>query len=176
MVAKCLRVADRILTLFEEWTLFLTVFVALVALFANVVLRYGFDYSLAWSEELIRIVIIYTTLIGCSAAIKNSTMIKIDALVQLVPVFKKPLTYFSNLVTLIFSLMMIYYGWQIAALQAQSSQKTIIMQIPLVYIFSILPLMGGMMLIRTIQVLYGEITGNNVFEAPKVKTQVEKDD
>lgn len=176
MIERILRVLDKILTFFEEWTLFLTVFIALVALFANVVLRYGFDYSLAWSEELIRIVIIYTTLIGCSAAIKNSTMIKIDALVQLVPRFKKPLSYFSNGVTLVFSIMMLYYGWQIAALQSQSCQKTIIMQIPLVYIFSILPLMGGMMFIRTIQVLYGDITGNNVFTAPKAGPQLEKDD
>ena len=36
--------------------------VALVALFFNVVLRYGFNYTLAWSEELVREVIIYTTL------------------------------------------------------------------------------------------------------------------
>ena len=48
------------------------------------ILRYGFNYSLAWSEELVREVIILTTFIGCSAAIKARSMIKIDALVQLV--------------------------------------------------------------------------------------------
>ena len=55
---------DKILTFFEEWTLFVSVIVALLALFVNVVLRYGFNYSLAWSEELVREVIIYTTFIG----------------------------------------------------------------------------------------------------------------
>ncbi len=166
MLEKTLRILDRILSFFESWTLFLTVMVALVALFANVVMRYGFDYPLAWSEELIRMVIIYTTLIGCSAAIKNGTMIKIDALVQLVPAVKKPLSLFSHGVTLIFSFMMIYYGWQIAALQAQCDQKTIIMQMPLVYLFALLPLMGVLMGIRTIQVLYYEITGRDVFGIP----------
>jgi C4-dicarboxylate transporter, DctQ subunit len=154
MIGKILNTLDKILTFFEEWTLFVSVMIALVALFFNVVLRYGFNYSLAWSEELVREVIIYTTLIGCSAAVKNRSMIKIDASVQLLPKLKIPLTYFSNLVTLIFSVMMLYFGWQIAALQVQTHQKTIIMQIPLVYIFSILPLMGGMMLIRTLQVMY----------------------
>jgi C4-dicarboxylate transporter DctQ subunit len=72
--------------------------VALVALFFNVVLRYGFNYTLAWSEELVREVIIYTTFIGCCAAVKNRSMIKIDASVQLFPKLKIPLTYFSNLV------------------------------------------------------------------------------
>ena len=121
MVGKILSALDKVLTFFEEWTLFITVLVALVALFFNVVLRYGFNYSLAWSEELVREVIIYTTLI------------------------------------LIFALTMIYYGWLLAALQVQTNQKTIILQIPLVFIFSFLPLMGVLMLIRVIHVIYQDI-------------------
>ena len=81
------------------------------------VLRYSINYSLAWSEELVREVIIYTTFIGCSAAIKERSMIKIDALVQLVPTLKMPLTYFSHFVVFIFAGMMIYYGWLMAAMQ-----------------------------------------------------------
>jgi TRAP-type C4-dicarboxylate transport system permease small subunit len=154
MFGKILNFLDKILSFIEDWTLFITVMVALVALFCNVVLRYGFNYSLAWSEELVREVIIYTTFIGCAAAVKKRTMIKIDALVQLVPKLKVPLSYFSNLVTLIFAAMMIYYGWRMAALQMQTHQKTIIMEIPLVYLYAILPLMGVMMFIRTVQVLY----------------------
>ena len=157
MFGKILDVLDKILTFFEEWSLFITVMVALIALFFNVVLRYGFNYTLAWSEELVREVIIYTTFIGCSAAVKNRSMIKIDASVQLLPKFKVPLTFFSNMVTLVFSLLVLFYGWEMAALQVQTNQKTIIMQIPLVYIFAILPLMGGMMTIRTIQVIYQDI-------------------
>lgn len=158
MFGKILNFLDKVLTWFEEWTLFITVMVALVSLFVNVVLRYGFNYSLAWSEELVREVIIYTTFIGCSAAIKNRSMIKIDALVQLVPALKTPLTYFSNVSILIFSMMMMYYGWLMAALQLKTHQKTIILQIPLVYLYAILPLMGAMMFIRTIQVVYQDIS------------------
>jgi C4-dicarboxylate transporter, DctQ subunit len=157
MFGKILDRIDKVLTFFEEWTLFLTVMVALIALFANVVLRYGFNYTLAWSEELVREVIIYTTFIGLAVAVKQGTMIKIDALVQLVPKLKLPLTYFSNLAVLVFALMMIYFGSQMAALQVATNQKTIILQIPLVYLFAILPVMGVTMLIRTIQVLHRDI-------------------
>ena len=158
MLGKMLNFLDKILTFFEEWTLFISVIVALVALFVNVVLRYGFNYSLAWSEELVREVIIYTTFIGCSAAVKNRSMIKIDASVQLLPKLKIPLTYFSNFVTIIFAGMMIYYGSLMMALQHRTHQKTIIMEIPLVILYAILPLMGVMMLIRAIQVIYQDIT------------------
>ena len=158
MIGNALKFLDKILTFFEDWTLFITVMVALLSLFVNVVLRYTFNYALAWSEELVRLVIIYTTLIGCSAAIKKRSMIRIDASVQLLPKLKYVLTYFSNFVIIIFSIMMMYYGWLMAALQVQTDQKTIVMQMPLVYLYAILPLMGVMMFIRTIQVIYQDVT------------------
>ncbi len=157
MFGKVLERLDKILTFFEEWTLFISVIVALIALFVNVVLRYGFNYSLAWSEELVREVIIYTTFIGCSAAVKNRSMIKIDASVQLLPKLKMPLTYFSNFVIMIFAVMMIYYGALMVEMQHRTQQTTIIMEIPYVVLYSILPLMGTMMLIRAIQVVYQDI-------------------
>ena len=156
-MANLFSFLDKVLSFIEGWVLFISTFTALIALFVNVVLRYGFNYSLAWSEELVREVIILTTFIGCSAAIKARSMIKIDALVQLVPRLRTPLTFFSNFVTLIFASMMIYYGWQMAALQVTTNQKTIIMEIPLVYLFAILPIMGVMMFIRTCMVLYEDI-------------------
>ena len=131
--------------------------VALAALFCNVVLRYGFNYTLAWSEEMVREVIIYTTFIGCSAAVRNRSLIRIDASVQLLPRLRPFLTFFSNAVVMVFAGMMIYYGWLMAALQVRTHQKTIIMQIPLVYLYAILPLMGIMMMIRTIQVFHEDI-------------------
>ncbi len=161
MIGKILDVLDKILTFIEDWTLFLSVIVALVALFANVVLRYGFNYSLAWSEELVRDVIIITTFIGCSAAIKNRSMIKIDASVQIFPVLKKPLSWFSNLMTLVFAIMMVWFGLKMVEQQFLTNQKSIIMEIPLIYLYAIMPLTGIMMFIRTLQVMhqdYNEIT------------------
>lgn len=158
MLKKILDICDKILTVIEEWTLFIMVIVALLTLFVNVVLRYGFNYSLAWSEELVRHVIVLTTFLGCSAAVKRRSTIKIDALVQLVPWLKTALNYFSHLATLIFSIMMLYYGWLTAARQAQLNQKTIILQIPKVYLYAILPIMGGMVLIRTIQLLHQDVS------------------
>lgn len=157
MFTRILHFLDKILTFFEEWTLLITVMVALISLFVNVVLRYGFNYSLAWSEELVREVIIYTTFIGCSAAIKRQQMIRIDASVQILPKLKIPLTFFSNFVTLIFACILVYYGWLMAVMQLKTHQKTIILQIPLVYLYAILPLTGCMMFIRTIQVIHNDI-------------------
>ena len=172
MFGKILRFLDKVLSFFEDWTLFIAVIVALVSLFVNVVLRYGFNYALAWSEELVREVIIYTTLIGCSAAIKQRKMIKIDASVQLLPKLKTPLMFFSNLVTIIFSIMITYYGWLMVLMQIRTHQKTIVMQIPLAYLYVILPVMGILMFIRTIQIIYEDV--NTLIEEKHQKTQPAK--
>jgi C4-dicarboxylate transporter, DctQ subunit len=154
MLTKVFAVIDKVFSFIEDWVLFLTTMAALIALFINVILRYGFNYSLAWSEELVREVIIVTTFIGCSAATKVRAMVKVDALIQLVPVTKFPLMFFANLVTLLFSGMMIYYGWKLVLMQAATEQTTILLQIPLELLYSVLPIMGIMMFIRALMVMY----------------------
>lgn len=154
MFTRILDVLDKILTFFEEWTLYLAVMVGLMSLFINVVLRYGFNYSLAWSEELIREIIIYTTFIGLSPAIKNGSLITIDALVQLVPRFRRALTFFSHLSVMIFSVLIFKLGIEMAEMQAATFQKTIILELPLVFLYLVLPLMGFTMFVRTVQVMW----------------------
>ena len=156
-MAKLIAVVDKVLTVFEEWTLFITVLVAMVSLFFNVILRYVFSYSLAWSEELVREVILYTTFIGCSVAIKNRSTVRIDALVQLVPVLKFPLAMFSYLVNLVFAAVMIFFGYQMCAMQVESDQSTLILQIPTVYLYAFLPLMGVLMIVRLLIVIREDI-------------------
>lgn len=157
MLGKFLKKMDTIVTNIEEWTLFIIVMAALLSLFANVILRYGFNYTLAWSEELVRIVIIYSTFVGASVAVKQRAMIKIDAVVQIFPRLKSGLTFYSNILMLIFAGMMVFYGYKMTHLQYITHQKTIIMQIPLVAIYTIMPVMGVMVFIRTVQVMIQDI-------------------
>lgn len=157
MLGNLLKKLDKLVTQIEEWTLFAIVICALISLFANVVLRYGFNYTLAWSEELVRIVIIYSTFVGASVAIKQGAMIRIDAVVQMFPKLKRYLTFYSHLLMLIFASIMVYQGYKMTHLQLITNQKTIIMQIPLVVIYAVMPITGVMVFIRTIQVMIQDI-------------------
>jgi TRAP-type C4-dicarboxylate transport system permease small subunit len=161
---KFLKTIDKILSFFEEWTLFIATMLGLIVLFVAVVLRYTISYTIPWSQEIVREVIIYTTFIGCSVAIKNRAMLKIDALVQVVPKLKSVCEYISNLGTLIFSLIIIKYGWQMVIQQYNTHQYTIILQIPIYLLYLILPVMGILMLIRVLQVFYEDITKQKIFE------------
>ena len=163
-MVKFLKLVDKILKFFEEWTLFITTMLGLIVLFIAVVLRYTISYTIPWSQEIVREVIIYTTFIGCSVAVKNRSMLKIDALTQVVPKFKTPCEYISNIATLFFSLVVIKYGFQMVVQQYQTHQYTIILQIPIYLLYLILPIMGILMLIRVLQVLYEDITKKKIFE------------
>ena len=148
---------DTGLSTFENSTLFFTVMVGLISMVFNVILRYGFNYALNWSEELVREIIVYTTFIGCSAAIKHRNMITIDALPQIVTRLKTPLTFLSHGATLVFSVIITYLGWIMAIQQANTNQQTIILKIPLEILYSILPLMGAMMFLRALQAIHHDI-------------------
>lgn len=154
---------DKLVTLFEDWSLFILVMAALLSLFTNVVLRYGFNYTLAWSEELVRIVIIYTTFIGASAGIRENAMIRIDAVVQLFPALKPALSVLSNLFMLAFAGMMVFYGTQMTLQQYLTEQRTIIMQIPMVLVYAIMPVTGLLMMLRTCQIFIINILKKEFF-------------
>lgn len=158
MLGKTLKKLDKAASHVEEWTLFIIVITALIALFFNVVLRYGFNYNLAWSEELVRIVIIYSTFVGASVAVRQRAMIRIDAVVQIFPKLKKGLTFYTNILMLVFAGMMIYYGYKMTHLQFLTHQKTIIMQIPLVIVYTVMPVTGMMVFLRTVQVMVQDFT------------------
>ena len=161
MLKKTFKKIDRGFLFVEEWSLFVAVSLALITAMANVVLRKATDnVSLYWSDEVVRKVIFFSTYIGCVAAVRSRSLIRIDALPQLFPVLKKPLTLFSHLVVLGFSCTMIYLGWQMTLMMyADEYARTTTLQIPEWYFYAVLPLMGGMMFIRTLIVMVEDWRG-----------------
>lgn len=155
MLKKTFKVIDRSFLFVEEWSLFVAVAIALLTAMANVVLRkLTSDISLYWSDEVVRKVIFFATYIGCVAAIRSRSLIRIDALPQLFPILKRFLTLFSHLAVLAFSAIMVYLGWQMTMLMYQDEYaRTTTLQIPEWYFYAILPLMGAMMFIRTLIVM-----------------------
>jgi TRAP-type C4-dicarboxylate transport system permease small subunit len=103
-------------------------------------------------------VIIYSTFVGASVAVKQRAMIRIDAIVQIFPKLKKGLTFYTNILMLVFAGMMIYYGYKMTHLQLLTHQKTIIMQIPLVIVYAVMPVTGLMVFLRTVQVMVQDFT------------------
>ena len=163
MLKKTFKSIDRGFLFVEEWSLFIAVCVALLTAMANVVLRKATaNVSLYWSDEVVRKVIFFSTYIGCVAAVRSRSLIRIDALPQIFPVLKKPLTLFSHLAVLLFSSSMVYLGWQMTVMMFEDEYaKTTTLQIPEWYFYAILPLMGAMMFVRTLIVMVEDWRGKH---------------
>jgi TRAP-type C4-dicarboxylate transport system permease small subunit len=160
MLKKTFRVVDRTFAFVEDWSLFLAVAVALVSAMANVILRKTTHINLYWSDEVVRKVIFFTTYVGCIAAIRSRNLIRIDALPQLIPILKKPLTLISHLAVLLFSGVMLRLGWQMTVSVYQDEYaRTATLQIPEWYFYAVLPVMGAMMFLRTLIVMVEDWKG-----------------
>lgn len=156
MLKKAFRTIDRTFAFVEDWSLVVAVCIALLTAMANVILRKATDnFSLYWSDEVVRKVIYFSTYIGCVAAVRNKSLIRIDALPQILPVLKKPLTIFSHLAVLVFSVAMVYLGYQMTLMMFEDEYaRTATLSIPEWYFYAILPIMGAMMFVRTILVMF----------------------
>ena len=151
MLKKTFRTVDRVFQFFEEWSLFFAVCAALLTAMANVVLRKTTaNYSLYWSDEVVRKVIFFSTYIGCVAAIRSRSLIRVDALPQIFTFLKKPLTLVSHLAVLIFAGIMIYLGWGMTMMMYQDEYaRTATLRLPEWPFYAVLPVMGVMMILST---------------------------
>ncbi len=163
MLKTIFKKVDRIFLFIEEWVLFGAVAIALLTAMANVILRKATnDYSLYWSDEVVRKVIYFSTYVGCIAAIRSRSLIRIDALPQMLPVLKKPLTLFSHIAVLIFCVIMIYLGTQMTIMMyGDEYALTATLRLPEWIFYAVLPVMGFMMFIRTLIAMREDWRGEN---------------
>ena len=155
MLKNTIQRIDRAFILFEDWSLLISVCIALTVAMANVLLRkLTNEVNLYWSDEVVRKTIYFSTYVGCIVAVRGRSLIRIDALPQMVPGFKKPLAMFAHLVTLIFAGIMIYLGWLMTVMMYQDEYaRTASLQIPEWIFYAVLPIMGVMMFFRTLLVM-----------------------
>jgi TRAP-type C4-dicarboxylate transport system permease small subunit len=155
MLKRTIQIIDRAFIIFEDWSLLLSVCIALTVAMANVLLRkLTNDVNLYWSDEVVRKTIYFSTYVGCIVAVRGRSLIRIDALPQMVPGLKKPLTMFAHLVTLVFAGALIYLGGMMTVMMYEDEYaRTVSLQIPEWIFYAVLPLMGVMTFFRTLLVM-----------------------
>ncbi len=169
MLKRFYKTVDRGFQFVEEWSLFTAVCVALITAMANVILRKATDnFSLYWSDEIVRKVIFFSTYIGCVAAVRSRSLIRIDALPQLLPILKKPLTLISHLAVLLFSGIMVYLGTEMTTMVYQDEfARTATLRLPEWLFYAVLPVMGAMMFLRTLIIIWEDLRGSREITGEK---------
>ncbi|MBK5241486.1 TRAP transporter small permease [Clostridium sp.] len=87
-----------------------------VFIFLQVIFRYVLKSSLSWSEELSTYLFIWLTFLGASVGIRNGAHIKVMFFVNNIKniILRKCIITFSNSLSIIFLIILSYYGTIIA--------------------------------------------------------------
>lgn len=134
----------------EDWISGLFIVGGLGILFIQVIMRYILDLPTTWHDEVARYLIVWGVLLGSAVAIRDNQHIQVDILYQFFPKsLQKWVNLFAHLITMMFFIFMIYYGFQLVADKMSSGQNST-GEFPLWLIYSILPISGVLMAIRTL--------------------------
>lgn len=138
---------------FEEKSLLVLVIITLALIFANVLLRYGFNRTLTWAEELSRFLFIAITYIGASAGVRTKGHIVVDLLMVVFPKTRKALLLLSNLFAALFLLIIVVasvkYAYFLKSVGQTSTGLSIPMWIPYIGV-----ILGSLMMLFRFQEVF----------------------
>ena len=129
-------------------------------LFTTVVMRYLFNNPPVWPEETSRYVMIWIIYLGVSQSIEIGSEIKIDILTQLTssPWVRHLAPIMAGLIGLSASLLMVVFGVQFAQMLLETEQVAASFPAKMVYIYTIIPLAGGLMSVKYVVQLAGHFS------------------
>ena len=108
-----IKTIDGISEFFGKLSAWLFFFIGIIVTY-EVFVRYVFNAPTIWVDEISSVTQIWATYIGVAFALKHKDMIVIDiAFKDNTTVIRKILETFSLLIIIIFSVITIYYGYQI---------------------------------------------------------------
>ena len=135
---------------------FLLMLLMVAIIFAQVVARYILSNSLSWSEELGRYLFVWMTFIGSAIAVRNKLHVSLDMFVCRLPrTLQKFCLLISYVSMIIFTNVVIYGGYKFFI--KGSNQISAAMQLPMHYIYIVLPVGGGLILFYLLKNLYEDI-------------------
>lgn len=134
----------------------LIMFMALLA-FANVIVRYLTDDSLAFTEELVINLFVLVTLLGTSIAFRRNAHLGVTLLVDFLPKHcRKWFAVLSGFAGLAVFAMLLYHGIDMVAQEYTSEMKTYSMGLPMWWFGMAVPMGSLLIMVRVIQVAINE--------------------
>lgn len=110
-------------------------FTMTIIIFIQVIMRYVFQNSLAWSEELARYLFVWLIYIGISYGCKLMKHIKIDAGLKLFPKKIRPyVVIIGEILVLGFALYIVVTGFELVGMQIKLHKTSPALGLPLQYV------------------------------------------
>jgi TRAP-type C4-dicarboxylate transport system permease small subunit len=157
---KMIETVYRALEKFLLYIVMILLALMVIIVFANVVSRYYLQFSLAWSEEIARFMLVWLVFLGSFLAYIHDEHLGLDILVkQLSPTVRKVVATVTNLLV-IFALYAVMEGGYLL-MMANFDWLSAAAEIPQGYIYAIVPIACGLMILQTILKTYYILIGKS---------------
>ncbi|MEL6961548.1 MAG: TRAP transporter small permease [Pseudomonadota bacterium] len=148
MLAKLDRL-DRVLTRFETAVMVVSMATITLVIAAQVCLRYIFNDSLPWAEELVRYVVVWMSFIGAGMGVAKGAHVAMGLLSNLLP---QALVVWSvrlaHLAGMLFASLLMIYGTEHVLNVTAFGQVSSAMRAPMGLIYACLPLGAALFFLR----------------------------
>ena len=143
---------------FEEYFLVSTLAFSVTLIFIQVVMRYAFNDSISWSEELARYMFIWQAWIAVGFATKHSRHINLDMVINMCsPRVKNILYWLSHAIWLAFGLYMTWKSAEFTKMIFKRSTVSAALEIRMGWVYLAVPVGCALMSFRLIQVMADKI-------------------
>ena len=141
-----------------EWLLICIFGTMVILVFGNVVLRYGFNYGIIFSEEVSRFLFVWMVFLGSVLMLRDNGHLGVHTLTKKLPLAgKKVCKFLSDVITLACCVVMTYGGWKIVKINMNNIAPVSEIPLGVVYIALLVCSVGmGVLLVRS---LYRLVTG-----------------
>ena len=135
-------------------------FVVMLLIFIQVLIRFVFIYSIPWSEELSRFLNIYIIFLSINLTIRNNMPIKIDFLDSLLNgKVKLNLRILVDIISMLILVVAAYSGYKLFIIGFKSISPGL--GIPLYIVYAVIPLGYGLSVIETALQIVGKVKGDS---------------
>ncbi|MBZ4688581.1 MAG: C4-dicarboxylate transporter, DctQ subunit [Clostridia bacterium] len=111
-----------------------------VVVFLQVFFRFVIKGSLPWSEELARYFMVWAVFIGASIGAREGAHIGVEAVVNFLPAsLKKGATLIAGLLSVVFSILIMFLSFKVIAVLIKTGQKSPAMEIPMYWAYLAIP-------------------------------------
>ena len=153
----------------EEIFLFVITLIMVGSIFLQVIMRYVFNNSLSWSEELGRYLFIWMSWIGVSLGAKYGQHIKIEVLVNKFSFkIRHMVNIFSELTVIGVNLVCVYYGYFLVNMLINAKTISAPLQINQAWGYAAVPVGCALMIIRDIQSIRASVISIREGEPPEI--------
>lgn len=128
--------------------------------FTNVIMRYFFHNALSWSDEVCCYCLALSAFFCLSCSIRHHSAIRVDTLTSMLPEkVQKVLNYVCNVIMILFIVLCVKGGLDVAANAAKINQKSPALQVPVAWFYYVMTFCFVLSIIRCVQVIIQDIRG-----------------